>query len=148
MEWYVYNDNYGTSEEKLFIKYFNREIKPRLEEKKLKFFLVRNERIPELAIYSFTDGERFEPDFLLFVEKEKIDKNSSFQIYVEPKGSHLLDKDDWKERFLLEIEEKYDIENSILTSNKDYMILGLPFYNEEMRKTNFDKAFSEWIARI
>ena len=59
-----------------------------------------------------------------------------------------MDKDAWKEKFLLEIEENYDIENSILTSNKDYMILGLPFYNEEMRKTNFDKSFSEWIARI
>ncbi|MDU7496809.1 DEAD/DEAH box helicase family protein [Sneathia sanguinegens] len=148
MEWYVFNDNYGTSEEKLFIKHFNREIKPILEEKGLKFFLVRNERIPELAIYSFNDGERFEPDFLLFVEKEKIDKNSNFQIYVEPKGSHLLDKDDWKEKFLLEIEENHDIENSLLTSNRNYMILGLPFYNEEMRKTNFDKAFIEWIARI
>lgn len=147
-DWYVYNDNFGTSEEKLFIKYFNREIKPKLEEKEVKFFLIRNERIPELAIYSFSDGERFEPDFLLFVEKEKIDKNSNFQIYVEPKGSHLLDKDAWKEKFLLEIEDNYDIENSILISNRDYMILGLPFYNEEMRKTNFDKAFSEWIARI
>lgn len=147
-DWYVYNDNFGTSEEKLFIKYFNREIKPKLEEKGVKFFLIRNERIPELAIYSFSDGERFEPDFLLFVEKEKIDKNSNFQIYVEPKGSHLLYKDAWKEKFLLEIEENYDIENSILTSNRDYMILGLPFYNEEMRKTNFDKSFSEWIARI
>lgn len=147
-DWYVYNDNFGTSEEKLFIKCFNREIKPKLEKKGVKFFLIRNERIPELAIYSFSDGERFEPDFLLFVEKEKIDKNSNFQIYVEPKGSHLLDKDAWKEKFLLEIEENYDIENSILTSNKDYMILGLPFYNEEMRKTNFDKSFSEWIARI
>ena len=64
-DWYVYNDNFGTSEEKLFIKCFNREIKPKLEKKGVKFFLIRNERIPELAIYSFSDGERFEPDFLL-----------------------------------------------------------------------------------
>lgn len=147
-DWYVYNDNFGTSEEKLFIKYFNREIKPKLEEKGVKFFLIRNERIPELAIYSFSDGERFEPDFLLFIEKEKIDMNSNFQVYIEPKGSHLLMKDSWKEKFLLDISEMHEIENTIFTTNNDYIILGLPFYNEEMRKCNFDKVFSEWIARI
>lgn len=59
-----------------------------------------------------------------------------------------MDKDAWKEKFLLEIEENYEIENTILTYNKDYMILVLPFYNEEMRKANFDNSVSEWIARI
>lgn len=148
MDWYVYNDNYGTSEEKLFIKYFNREIKPKLEEKGVKFFLIRNERIPDLAIYSFSDGERFEADFLLFVEKTKIDNNVNFQLYIEPKGEHLLDKDAWKEKFLLQIDKNHRIENTILTSNNDYMILGLPFYNEKIRKLGFDKAINKWIKEI
>jgi len=148
MDWYVYNDNYGTSEEKLFIKYFNREIKPKLEEKGVKFFLIRNERIPDLAIYSFSDGERFEADFLLFVEKTKLDNNVNFQLYIEPKGEHLLDKDAWKEKFLLQIDKNHRIENTILTSNNDYMILGLPFYNEKIRKLGFDKAINKWIKEI
>ncbi len=148
MDWYVYNDNYGTSEEKLFIKYFNREIKPKLEEKGVKFFLIRNERIPDLAIYSFSDGERFEADFLLFVEKTKLDNNVNFQLYIEPKGEHLLDKDAWKEKFLLQIDKNHRIENTILTSNNDYMILGLPFYNEKIRKLGFDKAINKWIKQI
>ncbi|WP_308533358.1 DEAD/DEAH box helicase family protein [uncultured Peptoniphilus sp.] len=148
MDWYVFNDNYGTSEEKLFIQYFNREIKPKLEERGLKFFLVRNERIPDLAIYSFADGERFEPDFLLFVEKEKIDKNSSFQVYIEPKGEHLLEKDEWKEKFLLEIEEKHEIKNTTITANKDYIILGLPLFNEKERKNIFDKNIVKWIESV
>lgn len=148
MDWYVYNDNYGTSEEKLFIKYFNREIKPKLEEKGVKFFLIRNERIPDLAIYSFSDGERFEADFLLFVEKTKSDKNVNFQLFIEPKGEHLLDKDAWKEKFLLQIDKNHRIENTILTSNNDYMILGLPFYNEKIRKLGFDKAINKWIKEI
>lgn len=147
-DWYVYNDNFGTSEEKLFIKYFNREIKPKLEEKGVKFFLIRNERISELAIYSFSDGERFEPDFLLFIEKEKIDVNSNFQVYIEPKGSHLLLKDSWKEKFLLDISEMHEIENTIFTTNNDYIILGLPFYNEEMRKCNFENAVNKLIEEI
>lgn len=148
MDWYVYNDNYGTSEEKLFIKYFNREIKPKLEEKGVKFFLIRNERIPDLAIYSFSDGERFEADFLLFVEKTKLDNNVNFQLFIEPKGEHLLDKDAWKEKFLLQIDKNHRIENTILTSNNDYMILGLPFYNEKIRKLGFDKAINKWIKEI
>lgn len=148
MDWYVYNDNYGTSEEKLFIKYFNREIKPKLEEKGLKFFLVRNERIPELAIYSFSDGERFEPDFLLFVEKNKVDRDSNYQVYIEPKGSHLLLKDAWKEKFLLDISDAYEIENTIITSNNDYMILGLPFFNKSEKMEEFKYAVNNWIEEI
>lgn len=147
-DWYVYNDNFGTSEEKLFIKYFNREIKPKLEEKGVKFFLIRNERIPELAIYSFADGERFEPDFLLFVEKNKLDKNSNYQVYVEPKGSHLLLKDSWKEKFLLDISEMHEIENTIITSNNEYIILGLPLFNESEKMIEFKDAVNEWIEEI
>lgn len=55
--WYVFNDNYGTSEEKLFVKYFKTNIEPKLKEKNLEYYVVRNERIPELAIYSFEAGE-------------------------------------------------------------------------------------------
>ena len=47
--WYVFNDNYGTSEEKLFVKYFKTNIEPKLKEKNLEYYVVRNERIP--AVY-------------------------------------------------------------------------------------------------
>ncbi|WAM00670.1 hypothetical protein NWE60_04240 [Mycoplasmopsis felis] len=69
-QWYVFNDNYGTSEEKLFIKYFKTHIEPKLKAKDLEYYLIRNERFPELAIYSFDSGERFEPDFILFCRKK------------------------------------------------------------------------------
>lgn len=127
IEWYAYTDNFGTSEEKLFIKHFERVIKPKLDEKRLKFFLVRNERVPELAIYSFKDGERFEPDFLLFVEKTNVDNKSNYQVYVEPKGTNLLLDQEWKESFLLEIEKKHQVKNPIVMANNDYFILGLPY---------------------
>lgn len=64
-KWYIYNDNFGTTEKKAFIKYFKTDIIPKLNEKELEYFIIRNERIPELAIYSFEDGSRFEPDYLL-----------------------------------------------------------------------------------
>lgn len=150
IEWYAFTDNYGTSEEKLFIKHFERTIRPKLEAKGLKFFLIRNERVPELAIYSFKDGERFEPDFLLFVEKTNVDNRSNYQAYIEPKGSQLLDnyEQTWKESFLLEIAEKHQVKNPIITANNDYFILGLPFYNEEIRRGDFDRVVNGWIEGI
>lgn len=60
----------------------------------------------------------------------------------------MLDKDAWKEKFLLQIDKNHRIENTILTSNNDYMILGLPFYNEKIRKLGFDKAINKWIKEI
>lgn len=149
MDWYVYNDNYGTSEEKLFIKHFNREIKPKLEEKGLTFYLVRNERIPEFAIYSFADGARFEPDFLLFVEKRNDYQEDNFQVYIEPKGDQLLRQDQWKEDFLLEIESKHKVEKALLIgANQNYTVIGLPFFNENYKKSEFDEAVNRWISRI
>ncbi len=145
--WYVYTDNYGTSEEKMFIKHFINEIKPKLEAKGLKFFLIRNERIPDLAIYSFSDGERFEPDFLLFIEREGLDKNNNYQVYAEPKGEHLMDGEVWKEKFMLEIAEKHKIKSSTLKAVNNYMILGLPFYNDK-KISKFEEAVNEFIDKL
>ena len=143
-KWYVFNDNYGTSEEKLFIKYFQTSIEPKLKEKDLEYYVVRNERIPELAIYSFETGERFEPDFLLFIKEKKID-GITYQVYVESKGSHLLEQDSWKEEFSLEIEE-----NSMTTGlfSQNYKIIGLPFFNKENKIGEFEKAIMSWIEKI
>lgn len=148
MDWYVFTDNYGTSEEKLFLKYFQREIEPLLAQKNIKFFLIRNERIPELAIYSFKDGERFEPDFLLFVEKESASGQQDFQFYVEPKGGHLLEKDEWKEKFLAQINEESKIVESAISKHQHYEVIGLPFYNEEYRHAKFDEALKSWISNL
>lgn len=146
-DWYVFNDNYGTSEEKRYLRYFKAEIAPRLEAKDLEFFVIRNERIPELAIYSFSDGERFEPDFLLFVRKHKNQTFVSNQVYVEPKGSHLLSNDRWKEIFLSEINNLAEVDNRYTFGN-DYRIIGMPFFNEEERMGEFTKAFNSFLENI
>ncbi|WP_206045612.1 hypothetical protein [Hornefia butyriciproducens] len=39
------------AKKKLFVKYFKTHIEPKLKEKKLEYYVVRNERIPELAIF-------------------------------------------------------------------------------------------------
>lgn len=138
--WYAYDDNYGTSEEKIFVKYF-KGIVPELSKKYSEIYLIRNERIPNLAIYEFDTGERFEPDFLLFLQKQGTDGYLQEQIYIEPKGSHLLEKDKWKEDFLIKIEEQ-GIPVKKYVDDNEYRILGLPFFNKEFRMEEFEEAIS------
>jgi len=137
--WYVYNDNYGTTEEKKFVKYFKNEIKPKLDEKNFEYYIIRNERFSELALYSFDKGERFEPDYLLFIKNKNDDKSEEYQIYAEPKGEQLLLVDKWKEDFLIKIEEKQK------TMKNNHKIIGLPFFNGKGTKL---KEFSEVINKF
>ena len=143
--WYVFNDNYGTSEEKLFIKFFKTHIEPKLREKNLEYYVVRNERVPELAIYSFEAGERFEPDFLLFVKKKRSEGNLVYQGYVEPKGNQLLEKDAWKEEFSKKIETEHMVKELFAD---DYKIIGFPFFNQENRMEEFEEAMDKWMKTI
>lgn len=136
--WYVYNDNYGTSEEKAFVKYFKGMIAD-LRDKYDEIYLIRNERNPALAIYEFDTGERFEPDFLLFLQKKGTDGYLQEQIYIEPKGGHLLETDKWKEDFLLKIEEQGIPTKTYVDDNK-YRIVGLPFFNKEYKMGEFENA--------
>ena len=146
-DWYIFNDNYGTSEEKLFIKYFKTNIQPKLDEKQLEYYVIRNERIPELAIYSFEHGERFEPDFLLFVCKNNNDSLTTHQVYVEPKGSNLLLEDKWKEEFMQQLIEDATI-NPLFDYGNNYKIIGMPFYNEEYKKEEFEQSINEWLEKL
>ena len=124
---------------KAFVKYFKGIVKD-LKNKYDEIYLVRNERIPALAIYEFDTGERFEPDFLLFLQKKGTDGYLQEQIYIEPKGKHLLGKDKWKEDFLLKIEEQGIPAKKYVDDNK-YRICGLPFFNEELRMKEFTTRF-------
>ena len=92
-DWFAFEDNFGTSEEKAFVAFFKTFV-PQLKERYDKVFLVRNER--QLHIYSFTGGERFEPDYLLFLHKQNGDGYEQLQVFIEPKGTHLVERDKWK----------------------------------------------------
>ena len=140
--WYAYEDNFGTSEEKAFVKYFQGLV-PELRKEYDEVYLVRNERIPALAIYEFDTGERFEPDFLLFLQKRGTDGYLQEQIYIEPKGNHLLEKDKWKEDFLLKIEEQ-GIPLKKYVDDNEYRIFGLPFFNQDSRMEEFIFSISRF----
>ena len=82
IEWYAYDDNYGTSEEKLLVRVL-KEVMEDLKENWTDIYLLRNEKA--VRIYSFETGQAFEPDFLMFAN-DKRHGNTSWQIFIEPKG--------------------------------------------------------------
>lgn len=146
-DWYVYNDNYGTDEEKALVKQFKTYLDD-LRKVYSKLYLVRNEQ--QLSIYSFKDGNRFEPDFVLFLQKVDGKDFEQMQIFIEPKGENLLKQDKWKEDFLLEIKEKTNEDPSLLSENSHYKIWGFHFTNFNGKKENrfneFDQDMKEILA--
>lgn len=126
-DWYVFNANYGTSEEKEFVKLIDRQIKE-LRERFKKVYLVRNER--QLKIYNFKDGQAFEPDYLLFLI-DRIGKGITYQLFLEPKGKYLAEGEKWKSQFLENIRDKFKDKILEFSKAKKYKITGLPFYQSE-----------------
>ncbi len=122
-QWYVYNANFGTIEEKAFVKMFARRFEY-LEQSFENIYLIRNER--EIKIIDKL-GRAFEPDFVLFC-KQKKGKELTYQVFIEPKGDYLKPHDKWKEDFLKEIREK---KMTVKIDSDKYLITGVPFYNNE-----------------
>jgi len=116
-----------------------------LEKKYTKVSVIRNERF--LEIYSFDEGNVFQPDFILFLEGGKEKRKTIYQVFIEPKGNQFKGadgtfangKEAWKEKFLKEIEENYKI--SLILENKSFKLIGLPFYNKDS-ETEFIEAFN------
>ena len=119
--WYVFNANYGTSEEKQFVELFSRRFEG-LNKKFQDIYLIRNER--EIKIYN-KQGLAFEPDFLLFC-RQRQGERLTFQVFIEPKGNGFVAKDKWKEDFLKEIRSE---KKTIKIHTDKYLITAVPFYN-------------------
>ncbi len=136
--WYVYNANYGTSEEKKFVELFAGRFEG-INQKFENIYLIRNER--ELKIFDKL-GRAFEPDFLLFC-KQRDGEQMTFQVFIEPKGEHLKGHDKWKEDFLNEIRTE---KKTIKIHTDTYLITAVPFYNynnENEFKTTLENTLNE-----
>lgn len=136
-DWFAFEENWGTDEEKAFVGYFKEHI-DELRKKYNKIFLIRNER--QFHLYSFDDGERFEPDFVIFLQKNNQEGYEQLQIFVEPKGSHLIEQDKWKENFLLQIKENARTVIKFISDNK-YNVWGFHFFNRNIRTKEFNDDF-------
>ena len=152
-KWYVLDGFVGTSEEKALIDFIQNTI-GNLQQKYNEIYLLKNEEV--YKIYDFDKGRGFQPDFLLFLktkEKKNIGTASTeiyYQIFIESKGNQFKDaqgsfknsKEGWKEDFLKEITKRYGFKNIIQAENKDYKLIGFPFYNKG-NEPDFDKEFSK-----
>jgi type III restriction enzyme len=137
--WYIYEENFGTSEEKFFVKFIE-SIYGKLKKEFADIYLLRNAKLFQL--YRFSDGKAFEPDFVLFLRKKREKTYIVYQIFVEPKGQHLMVQEKWKEEFLMEIEKEHKLGK--LFENEAFKLFGMPFYNEGKTK----KAFRDKLDGI
>lgn len=141
-EWHAYNDCFGTSEEKFFIKYMD-SVYDRLREKYQDIYLLRNEKA--FRLFSFKEGNAFEPDYVLLLKRPAAAENcyDYIQVFIEPKGAQLRLQDKWKADFLRKIRAEADVRFS--TENAAFNVWGVPFFTESYRK-EFDKAFREELG--
>ena len=140
-DWYVFSDCYGTSEEKLLVQFIEKQ-HASLKKKYAQFYLLRNEK--HFKLYNFDDGRPLEPDYVLYLVGKEKKNTMHYQVFIEPKGSHLLKADEWKERFLESVRERHEVEQ--LFADKKHVIWGLPFYNNEERESRFTEAFEPLLS--
>ncbi len=144
MPWYIFDENYGTSEEKRLIKYISTVVE-RLEERYADIYLLRNEK--DVKLYRFSDGKATEPDFLFFLSEKTTGRKMLYQLFIESKGEHLLEHDKWKEDFLLSIEGEAAVEH--IHEDADVKIIGLPFYTSAAgHQPDFRATFREKLGLV
>lgn len=145
-DWYMLDSFWGTEEERKLIE-FIKSRKSNLEDKYKSFQLLRNEEV--YKIFDFETGQGFQPDFLLLLQGKNGNNNAYYQVFVEPKGKHLAgeENDGWKEKFLLEISKRYGLNNIVVEKSKEYILIGLPFFNDTDKemKERFDAEFKQTL---
>ena len=127
-DWFVYDYAIVDILEKNFIDKIGAEI-PHIKEKFKNAYLLRiDERNTDFKLHDFGEEvyryEGYMPDFVLYLDN----KDYIYQIYLEPKGQQLLEKDKWKEELLSRINP----ENVVILGETDNVKLyGVKFYVED-----------------
>ena len=145
-EWYVLDGFAGTDQEKALIAFIKQSFDDLLE-KYNEIYLLRNEEV--YKIHDFKDGNGFQPDFILFL-KNRQEEGLYYQVFIEPKGRQFEGydatfqhgKEAWKESFLEEISRKYGFGTLLKAENKQYKLIGLPFFNKD-NNSKFEEKYQE-----
>lgn len=128
-DWFVYDQAIVDGLEKSLIELVRGlviELKKDYEE----VFLIRNEEtINKLKLYDFNSDnsnevshyEGFMPDFLLYLNDGQV----TYQLFIEPKGEHLIERDSWKGRLLNKIKPE-NIE--FIGENDNARLYGVKFF--------------------
>ncbi|MDT6953744.1 DEAD/DEAH box helicase family protein [Companilactobacillus alimentarius] len=123
--WFVYNEAIVDQLERSLIELIQGYIE-KLQNKYKDVYLIRSdERNTKLKLHEFANNVShyagFLPDFVLYLANESY----IYQIYIEPKGTQLLDQDQWKEDLLTSISpESVDI----IGENGQVKLYGVKFY--------------------
>lgn len=143
-DWYAYTENYGTSEEKYFVKFIAHHIEALKQQfSNAQIYLIRNEL--DYYLFSPEDGRRFAPDYLMIIN-DNDNKQWYYQCLFEPKGSHLIEHDKWKEQILINLDKDSQIVLNT-DSDSDYQeikCLGFKFFNSDSQnRTDFSTDFQQ-----
>ncbi|MCT3528497.1 restriction endonuclease subunit R [Latilactobacillus curvatus] len=123
--WFVYNEAIVDKLERSLIELVQGYVEE-LQNKYKDVYLIRSdERNTKLKLHEFAGDVShyagFLPDFVLYLANESF----IYQIYIEPKGTQLLDQDQWKEDLLTSIfPESVDV----IGENDKVKLYGVKFY--------------------
>ena len=123
--WFVYNEAIVDKLERSLIELIQGYIEE-LQNKYKDVYLIRSdERNTKLKLHEFAGDvshySGFLPDFVLYLANESY----VYQIYIEPKGTQLLDQDQWKEDLLTSISpESVDV----IGENDQVKLYGVKLY--------------------
>lgn len=134
-DWYIYDKAIVNGLEIDLIDLIN-DMMEDLQKKYDEVYLIRNER--KIKFREINGVRGFMPDFLLYLK----DDNYTYQVFIEPKGQHLLLNDEWKEQFMLSINRREDIE--VLAENDNVRLVGLCFYSDDaLKRQEFKEQFND-----
>lgn len=139
-KWYAYNDCFGTSEEKMLVRYIDKKIN-NLKDRYSEVYLLRNEKF--FKIYDFKNGDATEPDFVLFLTNDEQTRSVQYQIFIEPKGEHLVARDKWKEDLLTSLKDEAKV--VLLTQSDNILVWGMPFY-QNSSEDDFDASLKDLLS--
>lgn len=123
--WFVYNEAIVDKLERSLIELIQGYVEE-LQNKYKDVYLIRSdERNTKLKLHEFAGDVShyagFLPDFVLYLANESY----IYQVYIEPKGTQLLDQDQWKEDLLTSISpESVDV----IGENDQVKLYGVKFY--------------------
>ena len=137
LDWFAHDDFFGTSAEMELILSIAKQI-DRLRADFGEIRLIRNEKAVKL--YAFDDGAGFEPDFLLFLQRDLDGSAKMVQIFVEPKAPHLAAGDAWKQAFLQAIGKQAKLPDFYVSTHR---VDGVPFFDPTDWKSQ--AAFSDAV---
>lgn len=119
-DWFSHDKLVGTSEEKSLVDAVREKLAaPGFLAEYSDAYLIRNEK--DFSVFDST-GRAFQPDFILMFSDKTSGAGKAFQLFIEPKGEHLVEHDQWKEDALLAFDHQDEQANCVV------YVLGLEFY--------------------